>query len=36
LFAEGLLQAAVQTNPDIRERLAAFFGKKTKRLEPEA
>jgi (methylthio)acryloyl-CoA hydratase len=36
LFAEGLLQAAVQTNPDIRERLAAFFGKETKRLEPDA
>jgi (methylthio)acryloyl-CoA hydratase len=36
LFAEGLLQAAVQTNPDIRERLAAFFGKETKRLEPGA
>jgi (methylthio)acryloyl-CoA hydratase len=36
LFAEGLLQAAVQTNPDIRERLAAFFGKQTTRLEPDA
>jgi (methylthio)acryloyl-CoA hydratase len=36
LFAEGLLQAAVQTNPDIRERLSAFFGKQTKRLEPDA
>jgi (methylthio)acryloyl-CoA hydratase len=36
LFAEGLLQAAVQTNPDIRERLAAFFGGETKRLEPGA
>jgi (methylthio)acryloyl-CoA hydratase len=36
LFAEALLQAAVQTNPDIRERLAAFFGKQTKRLEPDA
>lgn len=35
LFAEGLLQAAVQTNPDIRERLEAFFSKNTKRLEPE-
>ncbi len=35
LFAEGLLQAAVQTNPDIRARLAAFLGKETKRLEPE-
>lgn len=36
LFAEALLQAVVQTNPDIRERLAAFFDKKTRRLEPEA
>jgi enoyl-CoA hydratase/carnithine racemase len=36
LFAEALLQAAVQTNPDIRERLAAFFAKQTKRLEPDA
>jgi (methylthio)acryloyl-CoA hydratase len=36
LFAEGLLQAAVQTNPDIKERLSAFFGKQTKRLEPGA
>jgi (methylthio)acryloyl-CoA hydratase len=36
LFAEGLLQAAVQTNPDIRARLAAFFGRETKRLEPDA
>jgi (methylthio)acryloyl-CoA hydratase len=36
LFAEGLLAMAVQTNPDIRERLEAFFSKKTKRLEPEA
>jgi (methylthio)acryloyl-CoA hydratase len=36
LFAEALLQAAVQTNPDIRERLSAFFGKQTKRLEPGA
>jgi (methylthio)acryloyl-CoA hydratase len=36
LFAEGLLQAAVQTNPDIRERLTAFFGKQTKRLEPRS
>lgn len=34
LFAEGLLAMAVQTNPDIRERLEAFFSKKTKRLEP--
>lgn len=36
LFAEGLLAAAVQTNPDIRDRLEAFFSKKTKRLEPNA
>jgi enoyl-CoA hydratase/carnithine racemase len=36
LFAEGLLAAAVQTNPDIRERLEAFFTKKTTRLEPGA
>jgi (methylthio)acryloyl-CoA hydratase len=36
LFAEGLLAMAVQTNPDIRERLEAFFDKKTKRLEPES
>lgn len=36
LFAEGLLQAAVQTNPDIKLRLAAFFGGETKRLEPGA
>lgn len=35
LFAEGLLAAAVQTNPDIRERLEAFFSKSTKRLEPQ-
>jgi (methylthio)acryloyl-CoA hydratase len=35
LFAEGLLAMAVQTNPDIRERLEAFFSKKTKRLEPD-
>jgi (methylthio)acryloyl-CoA hydratase len=35
LFAEGLLAMAVQTNPDLRERLEAFFSKKTKRLEPE-
>jgi (methylthio)acryloyl-CoA hydratase len=34
LFAEGLLAMAVQTNRDIRERLEAFFSKKTKRLEP--
>ncbi len=34
MFAEGLLAAAVQSNPDIRERLEAFFTKKTKRLEP--
>jgi (methylthio)acryloyl-CoA hydratase len=36
MFAEGLLAMAVQTNPDIRERLAAFFSKQTKRLEPGA
>jgi (methylthio)acryloyl-CoA hydratase len=36
MFTEGLLAMAVQTNPDIRERLAAFFGKQTKRLEPGA
>ena len=36
LFAESLLAAAVQTNPDIRDRLEAFFAKKTKRLEPDA
>ncbi len=36
LFAEGLLAMAVQTNPDIKERLEAFFTKKTKRLEPGA
>ena len=36
LFAESLLAAAVQTNPDIKDRLAAFFAKKTKRLEPDA
>jgi (methylthio)acryloyl-CoA hydratase len=35
LFAEGLLAAAVQTNPDIRSRLEAFFSKSTKRLEPD-
>jgi (methylthio)acryloyl-CoA hydratase len=34
LFAEGLLAAAVQTNPDIRQRLEAFFNKSSKRLEP--
>jgi (methylthio)acryloyl-CoA hydratase len=27
LFAESLLAMAVQTNPDIRPRLEAFFGK---------
>jgi (methylthio)acryloyl-CoA hydratase len=36
LFAESLLAMAVQTNPDIKERLEAFFSKKTKRLEPGA
>ena len=35
LFAEGLLAMAVQTNPDIRDRLETFFAKKTKRLEPD-
>jgi (methylthio)acryloyl-CoA hydratase len=34
LFAEGLLAMAVQTNPDLRGRLEAFFGGQTKRLEP--
>jgi (methylthio)acryloyl-CoA hydratase len=34
LFAESLLAMAVQTNPDIKERLGDFFAKKTKRLEP--
>jgi (methylthio)acryloyl-CoA hydratase len=34
MFAESLLAMAVQTNPDIKERLEAFFDKKTKRLEP--
>ncbi len=36
LFTESLLAMAVQTNPDIRDRLEAFLTKKTKRLEPEA
>ena len=36
LFTEGLLAMAVQTNPDIRDRLEDFFSKKTKRLEPDA
>jgi (methylthio)acryloyl-CoA hydratase len=35
LFAEALLAAAVQTNPDINQRLGEFLNKKTKRLEPE-
>jgi (methylthio)acryloyl-CoA hydratase len=35
MFAEALLAAAVQTNPDIRQRLDAFFTKSTKRLEPD-
>jgi len=35
LFAEGLLAMAVQTNPDIRDRLEAFFSRKTGRLEPK-
>jgi (methylthio)acryloyl-CoA hydratase len=34
LFSEALLAMAVQTNPDIRTRLEAFFSGKTKRLEP--
>lgn len=34
LFTESLLAMAVQTNPDIRDRLEDFFSKKTKRLEP--
>jgi (methylthio)acryloyl-CoA hydratase len=34
LFAESLLAAAVQTNPDINERIGDFLNKKTKRLEP--
>ena len=36
LFTEALLAMAVQTNPDIKERLEAFFSKKTRRLEPDA
>ena len=36
LFAEALLAAAVQTNPDIQHRLGEFLNKKTKRLEPDA
>jgi (methylthio)acryloyl-CoA hydratase len=36
LFAEALLAAAVQTNPDIQSRLSDFLGKKTRRLEPGA
>jgi (methylthio)acryloyl-CoA hydratase len=35
LFAEALLAAAVQNNPDIQHRLGEFLNKKTKRLEPE-
>jgi (methylthio)acryloyl-CoA hydratase len=35
LFAENLLAAAVQANPDIQHRLGEFLNKKTKRLEPE-
>ena len=35
LFTESLLAMAVQTNPDIRDRLEDFFAKKTKRLEPD-
>jgi (methylthio)acryloyl-CoA hydratase len=34
MFTESLLAMAVQTNPDIRQRLDAFLSKKTKRLEP--
>ena len=34
LFAEALLAAAVQNNPDLRQRLGDFLNKKTKRLEP--
>lgn len=34
LFTESLLAMAVQTNPDIKERLEQFFTRKTKRLEP--
>jgi (methylthio)acryloyl-CoA hydratase len=34
MFTEGLLAMAVQSNPDIRDRLEEFFAKKTKRLEP--
>jgi (methylthio)acryloyl-CoA hydratase len=34
LFAEALLAAAVQTNPDINQRIGEFLNKKTKRLEP--
>ena len=34
LFAEALLAAAVQGNPDLRTRLGEFLNKKTKRLEP--
>jgi (methylthio)acryloyl-CoA hydratase len=36
MFAEALLAAAVQTNPDIQHRLGEFLNKKTKRLEPDA
>lgn len=36
MFAEALLAAAVQTNPDIQHRLGEFLCKKTKRLEPDA
>lgn len=35
LFAEALLAAAVQTNPDINHRLGEFLNKKTNRLEPK-
>lgn len=35
LFAEGLLAMAVQTNPDMKQRLETFFSKKSDRLEPK-
>jgi (methylthio)acryloyl-CoA hydratase len=35
MFTESLLAMAVQTNPDIKDRLDAFLNKKTKRLEPK-
>ena len=36
MFAEALLAAAVQTNPDIQQRLGEFLNKKSKRLEPDS